>query len=226
MPAAFRPSGGELTPGSGWVGRALVVVLGLNIGSAWLAIQGVLVLAQAVWLAAAGQVFAGAGPGNIADQIASLRLGQAALGLGAAALFVGWVHRVHRTLERLGVAGVLPARDSVKAVLTPGVNLVRIPSVVASLWRASATREPPSSVAVWVAWWWGLCLTTVVLDLSTVPPGRSILAPLGLGGGLPQRVLGECARIAAAVLTIVIVMRVERPLRDRGAAAARIRADG
>jgi hypothetical protein len=35
-------------------------------------------------------------------------------------------------------------------------------------------------------------------------------------------VLGECARIAAAVLTIVVVGRIERHQRDRDAAGASI----
>jgi hypothetical protein len=223
MPALSAPSGCSLTPG--WVGRSLVVALGLNVGLAWLAIQGQFVLWQAVWLAAAGQVFAGVEPGRVAGQLAGLRLAQAVLGVATAILFLAWVHQAHRTLERLGCPGILPARDGVRAFLIPGVNLVRIPSVIASLWRSSRSGGPPPSVATWVAWWWGLCLATMILDLSTVPSERTAPLSLGLGGAPPVLFLRECARIAAAVLSIVIVTRIGGLQRDRGAAATRIHAD-
>jgi hypothetical protein len=98
--------------------------------------------------------------------------------------------------------------------LVPGANLARIPRAVASLWRASGGDRTPGAVTVWVAGWWGLCLATVILDLAAVPPGRWLLAWLGVGGGLPGYVLGELLRIAAAVLTIVVVMRIGRHQRE------------
>jgi hypothetical protein len=178
---------------------------------AWLAIQGLLILVQAVWLAAAGQVFAGAEPGRVAGELASLRLVQAASWVSAAVLGAAWLHRAHRTLAALGASSVRSARVALRACLLPGVNLVRIPSVVAGLWRASGAEAARASVSAWVGWWWALCLATLALDLAA-------LGWLGLGGGLPLRVLAECTRIAAAVLTIVVVTRVERLLRDRCAA--------
>jgi hypothetical protein len=196
----------------GWIGRALVVVLGVSVALSWMTIQAMFVFTQAVWLAAAGQVFAGAEPGRIADQIGTLRLVLAGVLLGAAILFVGWIHRAHETLAALGGTGAGSARDSVRACLIPGVNLVRIPSMVASLWRASGADRPPASVSTWVAWWWALCLATAALDLSAA-------GWLGPEGALSLRVLAECARIAAAVLTIVIVTRIERLLRERSAAS-------
>jgi hypothetical protein len=223
MPVPSPPSGCSLTPG--WVGRSLVVLLGLNVGLAWLAIQGQFVLGQAVWLAAAGQVFEGVEPGRIAGQLGRLRLAQAGLAVGTAILFLAWVHRANWTLGRLGGPPVLPARDGVRALLVPGVNLVRIPSVVATLWRSSTVTGPARSIATWVAWWWGLCLATMILDLATVPWGRSTLLSLGLGGAPPVLVLRECARIAAAVLTIVIVTRIGGLQRDRCAATSRIHVD-
>jgi hypothetical protein len=64
-----------------------------------------------------------------------------------------------------------------------------------------------------------VCLATVASDIFALPPGRWLLARLGLGGGLPAFVLGECLRIGAVVLTIVVVTGVERHPRDRHAAA-------
>ena len=180
-----------------------------------MAIQASLVFAHAVWLAAAGQILAEAEPSRIAGQIVVLRIVQAVAWLGAAGLFLAWIHRAHRTLEILGVPGARSPRDSVRDLLVPGANVARIPRVVASLWRSSAEDRTPSAVTAWVAWWWSLCLATVILDLSTLPPGRWLLARLGLGGGLPAFVLGECLRIAASVLTIVVVMRIGRHQRDR-----------
>lgn len=220
MAGRSRPPGGPLAPRPSWLGASLIVTLGLNVALSWMAIQASLVLAHAVWLAAAGRILAEAEPSRIAGQIGVLRIVQAVAGLGAAGLFLAWVHGAHRTLELLGVPGSRAAGDSVRAVLIPGANLVRIPRVVAALWRASAGDRTPPTVTVWVAWWWGLCLATVLLDLSTVPPGRWLLARLGVGGGLPAYVLGELLRIAAAVLTIVVVMRIDRHQRDRCAAWA------
>ncbi len=215
MPHRFRSAEATLGPGLGWLRRILILVLGVNVVLAWMAIQASFALAHAVWLLAAGQLLSPAEPSRIAGQIVVLRIVQAVGWLGAAGLFLAWIHRAHRTLEILGVPGARSPRDSVRDLLVPGANVARIPRVVASLWRASAGDRTPSAVTTWVAWWWSLCLATVILDLSTLPPGRWLLARLGLGGGLPASVLGECLRIAAAVLTIVVVMRIGRHQRDR-----------
>jgi hypothetical protein len=195
--------------GPGWLGRALVTVLGLNVALAWMAIQASLVFAHAVWLLASGHVLSEAEPGRIASQIASLRLVQAVLWLSAAGLFLGWIHRARRTLETLDAPGVRSAPGGVGDLLVPGPNLVRIPCAVTVLWRGSAGDKTPPTLTSWVAWWWTLCLATVVLDLAAIPPGRWLLSRVGFGGGLPLRVLGECVRIAAAVLTIVVVTRID-----------------
>jgi hypothetical protein len=204
--------------GPGWLGRVLVVVLGLNVGLAWMAIQASFAFAHAVWLLAAGQVLAPAEPGRIAGQIAVLRLLQAVSWLTAAGLFLAWIHRALRTSAALGVRGVPSARDGLGDCLLPGANLVRVPRLVTALWRASAGDRAPSAIHLWVAWWWGVCLFAVVLDLVAVLPGRRFLVAFDPGGGLPVIVPGECLRIAAAVLTIVVVTRIERLQRDRWAA--------
>jgi hypothetical protein len=185
------------------------VVLGLNIVLAWMAIQASLVFAHAVWLAAAGRILAEAEPGRIAGQIVILRLVQAVAWLSAAGLFLAWIRRAYRTLEALDQAGEHSAPGGIKVFPVAGPNPVRIPRTVTSLWRASAGQRTPPAVTAWVAWWWSLCMATVTLDLSAIPPGRWLLTRLGLGGGLPLLVLGECCRIAAAVLTIVIVTRID-----------------
>lgn len=209
MPHRPRSAEATLGPGPGWLGRILIVLLGVNVVLAWMAIQATFVLAHAVWLAAAGQILAGAEPGRIAGQIARLRLVQAVLWVGAAGLLLAWIHRAHRMLETLGAPGARSARDGLGDCLIPGVNLARIPRVVISLWRVSAGNRTPPAVRSWVAWWWALCLATVVLDLAAISSGRRMLPGLGLGEGLPLRALGECARIAVAVLTIVIVHRID-----------------
>lgn len=215
-----RPGEAPLVPEPGWLGRILVVVLGLNIVLAWTAIQASLVFAHAVWLAAAGRILAGAEPGRIAGQIAILRLVQAVAWLSAASLFLIWMRRAHRTLEALDQAGAHSGPGDIDEVAVAGPKLVRIPRTVTYLWWASGGHQAPPTVAAWVAWWWSLCVATVILDLSAIPPGRWLLTRLGFGGGLPVLVLGECVRIAAAVLTVVVVARIERHQRDRCAAGA------
>jgi hypothetical protein len=220
MPLRSRSGVAPGRRGSPWLGRILVVVLGLNVALAWMMVQASLVFAHAVWLAAAGQVLAGAEPRRIASQVAGLRLVQAAVWLTTAGLFLAWVHRVHRAPGIPGVPGLRTARDAVRAFLVPGANLVRVPRVVVALWQASAGQETPRAVTTWVAWWWALCLAAVALDLAAVPSGRWALGRLGLAGGLPLLVLGECVRIAAAVLTIVVVARIERHRREGSEADA------
>ena len=202
-------------PGPGWLGRILIVALGVTVVLAWMAIQASFVFAQAVWLAVAGRILEGAEPGRIAGQIARLRLVQATLAIGTVGLFLAWIHRAHRTLAALNVTGIRSARRAVMDCLIPGPNVVKIPRVMSELWRASAGAHTPPAVRSWVAWWWASCLASVVLDLAAVPPGRRALEGAGLGGGLPVLVLGECVRIGAAVLTIVVVGRIERQQRDR-----------
>lgn len=214
MSPGRRSTGAPLPAGPGWLGRILVAVLGLNIALAWMAIQASLVFAHAVWLLAAGQLLSAAEPGRIAGQIASLRLIQAATWLGTAGLFLAWVRRAHRTLEILGAPAARSARDGLRDLFVPGPNLVRIPRAVAALWRASAANRALPGVTAWVAWWWALCLAAVVLDLSALPPGRWLLTRVGVGGGFPLLVLGECVRIAAAVLTIAVVSRIDRSQRE------------
>jgi Domain of unknown function (DUF4328) len=218
---SHRARSAEATPGPGpgWLGRSLIVLLGVNVVVAWMAIQASFVLAHAVWLAAAGQILAGAEPGRIAGQIARLRLAQAVLWVGTAGLLLAWIHRAHRTLETLGLRDVRAARDAVRECLIPGANVVRIPRVIGELWRASAGERDPA-IRTWVMWWWALCLATVALDLAAILPARRVLAGFGPGGGLPLLVLGECLRIAAAILTIVVVGRIERHQRDWHGAGA------
>jgi hypothetical protein len=195
-----------------------VIALGANAVLALMAIQALFVFTHAVWLAATGRVLEGAEPGRIAGQIASLRLIQGILWVVTAGLFLAWIHRTHRVLDTLGAPGARSARDGLRDCLIPGSNLARIPRVVMSLWRVSAEDRTLPAVRSWVGWWWGLCLASLALDLCAVPPGRWLLAGLGIGGGLPLLVFGECVRTTASVLTIVIVTRIERPLRDRHAA--------
>jgi hypothetical protein len=225
MPPGSGPTDPPPSHAPAPLGRILIVVLGLNVVLALIALQAALVFVHAVWLAMAGHVLAQAEPGRIGRQLAILRLVQAVAWLGAGALFLAWVHGAHRTLRALGLPRAPSARDAALAFVVPGPNLVRPPRVVATLWRASAAPERPAGATTWVAWWWGVCLATLALDLSLVLPGRWLLTWSGLGGGLPLLALGECARIAAAILTIVLVTRIDRCLRDRWTAGALGRAE-
>jgi hypothetical protein len=100
----------------------------------------------------------------------------------------------------------------VLAFLVPGPNLVRPPRVVAALWRAGGGTPP--GVTLWVAWWWGLSVAAIALTLpSVLLAGWSGPWP-ALDAGVPVTVLAECVRIGATVLTIVLVARIDRRLRD------------
>ncbi len=207
VPSGLPPAAADAPLGSGWVRRLLILVLGVNVVLSWMAIQGAFVLAQAVWRALAGQVFAGAEPGRIGRQLVTLRLAQFVAWLAAAGLFLAWIHGAHRTLGALGFPGARSPGDAVRAFLVPGPNLVRPPRVVLGLWRASAGT--PGGSVPWVTWWWSLCLVGLVLTLWTALAIGGLHQWTGIGEALPLVVLTECVRIAAAVLTIVVVHRID-----------------
>jgi hypothetical protein len=198
--------------GPGPLGRILIVALAGDIVLAWVALQARLLFAQLVWFALGGHVVRGAEPSTAGGQLAGLLAVQRLAWLGTGILFLVWVCRAHRHLQAAGVAQVADPGEVLRAFLTPGANVVRAPRLVATLWRVSGV--PAGAVGRWVAWWWGLCLASVTVDLATAVMGRGVRGLIGLEGGLGLLTLGEGLRIAAAVLGIVVVSRIDRGQRE------------
>jgi hypothetical protein len=192
----------------------VIVALAADVVLAWVALQARLLFAQLVWFALGGHVVRGAEPSAVLGQLAGLLAVQRFAWLGTGILFLVWVRRAHRHLQAAGVAQVADPGEVLRAFLTPGANVVRAPRLVATLWRVSGSGVPAGAVGRWVAWWWGLSLASVTVDLGTAVMGRGVRGLIGLEGGLGLLTLGEGLRIAAAVLTIVVVSRIDRCQRE------------
>jgi hypothetical protein len=199
--------------GPGLLGSALVGLLGLNAALAWVALQAALLFPLLVWQALAGRFLPGSGLASYGRQVGLLFLAQGVTWLLTAAVFLGWIHRVYRTLATTGAPGLRhdPGR-AVAAFLVPGVNLVAPLRVMRELWWVSAPgapgprdRTPPL-----VAWWWGTLVLSVLTDLAL----RGGAGRLGVRG-LPVVALGEVLRIVAAVLAMTLVLRVNRDQGER-----------
>jgi hypothetical protein len=199
------------------LGAALVGSLGLNAALGWLALQAALFFPLLVWHALAGQFLPDSGLAAYGRQLGWLGLAQAVAGLLTGVLFLAWIRRASDTLVALGVTGLAYSpRQAVAAFLVPGINLVAPLRVVSELWTASAMGEsgPGHRTPSVVAWWWGTLLLALLVDLVLIARGGGPGRRLG-PGGTPVMVLGEGLRIAAAVLAIAIVLRVNREQGER-----------
>jgi hypothetical protein len=210
-----HPAGGPRhRAGPGVLGRILVVALALDVALAWVVFQARLLFVQVVWFALSGRLLGGAEPSTVGRQLVLLVTAQRLTWLATAVLFLAWVLRAHRHLRVAGIGRVAGARDVLRAFLTPGPNLLRAPRAIGRLWRASAPAGPPRAVERWVGWWWGVCVASVAVDVGAALLGRGFRGLIGLEGGLGLLALGEGLRIAAAVLTLVIVGRIDRSQRE------------
>jgi hypothetical protein len=191
--------------------------LGLNVTLAWVALQATLLFPHLVWHALAGQFLPGGGLAAYGRQFAMLFLAQGVVWVLTAALFLGWIHRAYGNLAAMGATGLrYSPHQAMAAFLVPGVNLVAPPRVMRELWAASGRRAPgtESEMPRVVAWWWGTLLLSVFVDLVLSARVGGLTSRVGVGG-MPVMLLGEAIRIAAAVLAVVLVLRVNRDQGER-----------
>lgn len=192
--------------------RLVVALLAADILLAWGALLGIRSFLERVWFGLAGYVIREGTLSQHAGQIEAARLAQALVWIAVAVAFLCWIHRAYRNLPALGAEGLrYSPRWAVGAFLVPLLNLVHPYQVVRELWRESHLDSAAARSAVplgLIRWWWILFVASVMADpvigrLAESAPGR-----LDAGGRLELLVLGEMAEIAAAVLAIVIVIRV------------------
>jgi hypothetical protein len=204
-----------------WLTRGLIGLLGLDIALAWVAIQATLFFAHVVWHGLEGAFLPGTTVRQYGRQLDGLLLARGGAWLLTALVFLTWIGRLSRDLPTLGGPGPATApRRGVAAFLVPGPNPLRVPAVVRDLWHASdpraaltAPREAASTRSP-VTWWWGLLVTSVLIDLALLDPTAQ-MRRLGLGAGMPLVLLAECLRIAVAALTIAIVLRISGSQAER-----------
>lgn len=73
--------------------------------------------------------------------------------------------------------------------------------------RTGARLRPGRAAPPFLAWWWSVTLASVALDLGAA---WGAIGGQWLAGGMPVALAGEATRLAAAVLTLMVVRRVDR----------------
>lgn len=194
--------------------RALVIALGANAAAAWIVVLGLYTFFERVWLGLAslhGQ--------SLASHWAQVELSRRLQGvawLATAILFLLWLHRVYGNLRVLGAVRLRFSPGwAVGTFLVPGLNLLWPFLVVREIWTASDAHapddpQPPTgATSPWVAWWWGCFVTASVLDPGFWRLVEDTSSRFGMGSSALFLVVAQLAEIAAAVLAIVVVRRVD-----------------
>jgi hypothetical protein len=146
------------------------------------------------------------------------------IGFAAGIAFLVWVYRANRNARALGAEGMTYSPGwSMGWFFVPLANLVMPYRVLRELWKASTPgagaywRHAPVSSILGV--WWAACLARGVIHYSPWPivTGHRRLAEIPTFGSLWLNALrefswglliGELVEIAAAVLTIIVVVRI------------------
>lgn len=199
---------------------AVLVLLAVDAGLAWMVIQGCYTYLGLVWHGLAGEFLPGEGLARHARQFRALRYLQGAGWAVTALVFASWLYRIHLDLKALGRTGLrYSPRQAALSLFIPGFNLVRPFLAVRAIWAAG---EPAfhAGTPPWVAWWWALLLAASGAEVVVAAAGD----PLDLGGPMQALVLAQGFEIAAAVLGIVLVRRITQ--RQPAAAETDLRALG
>lgn len=216
----MSPAGGAFDPLRS-LALALVLLLILDVGLAWVAVQAGFNFVHLVWLALAHRLPPELGLDTFGRQFAVLRMVQGGAWVLTAVVFLRWVRRAQRNLEGLAVSGrVFIPTTAVTAFLRPPANLVRPLAVVSELWGASDPRAPEG--AVWrprrpplrIVLWWLLVVGALGLDVG-VTVASLVTGSVLARGLLGPFAIGECAKMAAGSVAIAIVLSVQERQDDR-----------
>jgi hypothetical protein len=185
----------------------LIALLALDAALAWLALQAVFVFVELIWRGATGRHMYHPLIAAHVRQFEVLRLVQAAAALATAAVFVAWLRQTRADLAALGRGPLrYSARDMATGCLIPGLNLVRPFALVRDLWRAATGRARTSPL---VGWWWAVLLGGALVDGLARALAVRAGTPLDLGRGMQVLLVGGLLQIAAAVLTIALVLALD-----------------
>jgi hypothetical protein len=181
------------------LGRLLIALLVVDAALAWMAIQGALVFLEIVWRALAGSDDWRPLVEAHARQFTGLRALEAGTWLVTAALFAGWLRRVRLAL-------VLDGR------LVGGTSPVRPWRLMLETWRAAVPRPVASRVPPLLGWWWGLAWLALALETWALVRLLAAGTALELGRGLMLALVASAVEIAVAVLTVFLVIAIQRGL--------------
>lgn len=195
--------------------RALSIALGANTVMAWMVLIGIHTFFERVWRGLGGGLYGQ----SLEEHWAQIEIARRMQGLAwlvTALLFLLWLHRVYGNLRALGATRLRFSPGwAVGTFFVPGVNLVWPFLVVREIWTASAPdasdapQPPPGATSPWVAWWWGCFVTASMLDPGPWRLMENTATRFGLGVSSLILVVGQLAEIAAAVLGIVVVRRID-----------------
>jgi len=193
--------------------KALMVALGANAVMAWVVILGVYTFLDRVWRGLGAGVAAGSLEAHW-SQLETARRLQGLAWVVTAVLFLVWLHRVYGNLGVLGAHRMrFSPRWAVGTFFVPVLNLVWPFLVLREVWNASgadADDAPlPTSTPPLVAAWWATFVTATVLDPGFRRLVEDPASRLAVGGPTLLLFVAQLAEIAAAVLAIVLVLRID-----------------
>jgi Domain of unknown function (DUF4328) len=183
------------------LGRLLVVLLLVDAVLGWLALQASFVFLELVWRALAGREDWRPLLESHVRQFGVLRAIDAAALAVTVAAFVAWLKAVRAVLRRDGrlaapASGVRPLRTMVQT------------------WRALMPGAGSRAPAL-LGWWWVVFLATVAAKIAAAARLLAAGSPVDLGTGLQLTIIGAALQIALAVLTIFVVVAIQREMWTR-----------
>jgi hypothetical protein len=176
--------------------RLLIFLLIADAALAALAIQGTFVFLEIVWRALAGPDDWRPLVEAHARQFTTLRALEAVAWLTTAALFVAWVRRARALLAREGR-------------LVDGASAVRPWRLMVEMWHAAVPRRAALRVPPLLGWWWALVWTALGVEVWGLVRLVAAGLALELGRGLMLVLLASGLEIAAAVLTVFVVIAIQ-----------------
>jgi hypothetical protein len=202
----FAPPGGAQ--------RALIISLGANAVMAWVVLVGLYTFFERIWRGLGGH-FAGQSLAAHWAQVEAARRLQGLAWVVTAVLFLIWIHRVYGNLAALGVGRLrFSPRLALATFFIPLVNLLWPLLVIREVWEASqpGSAAAPGSTArtpAWLAWWWALFVATTMIDPGPWRLVEDTGERFAMGGPSLLVMLAQLGEVAAAVLAIVAVRRVD-----------------
>jgi Domain of unknown function (DUF4328) len=208
---------------SGRLGRSLIIALGSNAAMAWIVLVGVYTFFERVWRGLGGR-FAGQSLEGHWEQLEVARRLQGLAWVVTAVLFLIWMRRVYGNAVATGYVRIrLSPRWVVGTFFVPGVNVLWPFLVIREIWGASGPEADsaiqPRSTPAWLAWWWGLFVLATVLDPGLWRLVEDTSTRFSLGLPSLFLVLAQLLEIAAAILGIVVVRRINQRQEESWASA-------
>lgn len=169
--------------------RCAIGLLGADIVLAWVVMVAAISFVNRLWLALGGYAIE---EESMADHLRRLDLLRGVQLAAVAMTIVSvsiWARRLPR--RRDGRSPLLPGRGH---PLPPAEESAPVP---------------------WLRWWWAMIGLAIAADLAVRVLALAGRAPLAPGGPLPLFLAGEILKIAAAALTIALILRITQRRRPR-----------